>query len=188
MAISNSFDGVNSRINSSYYGGYYQQGRSYEMQKKSDVARVYQQEIDSTGKVSWCGRSCVRCERHTICSQGPLLTKLEADQSILLHSGTIMFEAEVRDYSRLRTTPFLYNDCPSRSLKNYQENLLQTTGMYVDMSTISRKRHELLCHSFLAALVSGFLGWVDQRIIIIRRGISVRRFAHLGLNPVPILF
>jgi hypothetical protein len=41
---------------------------------------------------------------------------------------------------------FFYNDCPSRTLENYQNILVQTTGTSVDASTISRWFNS--CHLF----------------------------------------
>jgi hypothetical protein len=111
------------------------------MRKKSEVTRVYLHKMDSTGKASCC---------RDVGAAAGVSHKFARKVIIEVRSGRLFDPATVkRDHVRGRGARsftaedgvvllFLYNDCPSRSLKNYQENILQTTGTYADMSTISR--------------------------------------------------
>jgi hypothetical protein len=117
------------------------------MRKKSEVAWVYQQRMDSTGKAS--------CR--DVGEAAGVSHKFARKVIAEVKSGRPVVPATVkRDHGRgrgLRSMTvedkvvllFLYNDCPGRSLKNYQDNLFQTTGTYVGLFTISRwfnYRHE----------------------------------------------
>jgi transposase len=140
MAANNPFDGASYGLNTNDNGGQYQNGRSYDMVKKFEVAKVYKEMMDSTGKAS---------SRNVAAATG-VSKKFALKVINEVTSGGLVDPATVeRDHVRGRGARSLtvadealllslYNDCPSRSLNNYKKNLYQTTGTYVDESTISR--------------------------------------------------